>query len=142
MAPRLRSAPFFFALALVAGAPQMALAAEPEQDTQKLHAAGWTGVGLGVAGLATGITGGVLLPQTRERRAFGTGEFEGTLVIVTERRHPLSTTVPLITIGAVSLLSGVGLLAWDLSRSKRQRKMSLAPSFGTSFTGLSASGRF
>ena len=139
----LRSTLFLIAFVATSVTPQLATAAEPS-DSSRLHAAGWAGVGLGIAGIGLGVTGGVLLSQTKETPGFGNDgngndSVPGTYV---ERRHPLSTTVPLIAVGGASFIAGIGLLTWDLTRSKRSGKLSIAPAFGRTFAGFSATGKF
>tara|TARA_B100001115_G_scaffold175781_1_gene162206 strand:+ start:204 stop:458 length:255 start_codon:yes stop_codon:yes gene_type:complete len=60
-----------------------------------------------------------------------------------ERVFPLRQSVPILVIGSLVGLTGIGLLSWELNRDKRQpRNVSLSPVLGGTLAGLSATGRF
>lgn len=106
----------------------------------KLHAMGWAGVGLGVAGMAAGAIGGVLLPRTRSVFAYDDRVGGNS----NERKHSLALTTSLAAGGGVLFVMGAGLLIADLVKGDRARrtKTSWVPFLSPGQAGLTLTRKF
>lgn len=102
------------------------------------HTLRWVGVGVGLAGLAAGVTGAVLMPRSRSQPQFEDQRFGSEM----QRRHPLPITAALVGIGGAGVLAGVVLIVIDTRRAKNAKRASVAPTFGNQRVGLTLTGRF
>ena len=108
----------------------------------RLHPLGKAGIGVATVGLAAGVAGTVLFTLTEPANMLD----GGSRASGEERRFPVAS-IALMTAGGAALVTGIALLATDLSRSSKKTKSktsraSLSPMLSPQGGGLSLSGRF
>lgn len=112
---------------------------DPRPDTKEpKHTLRWVGVGVGVVGLGVGVAGGVLMPREEIERRFD----DGSVVSEVSRRHPLPLTASLVGVGAVGVVAGLTMIVIDAKRSKKSKRTTFLPSFGSQHVGFSLTGKF
>lgn len=116
------------------------LESKPSTPPPFKHTLRWVGLGVGVAGLALGVTGGVLFSQIEDEPTFENDE--RTLQPV--RKHGAIVPPVLMGVGGAALVTGVVLVVIDAKRAKaaRPRKASVSPWVTPNHVGLSLAGRF
>ena len=114
----------------------------PQPDAPRLHPMGKAGIGVAAVGLAAGVTGAVLFTLTEPANMLD----GGSRASGEERRFPIAS-IALMAVGGTALVTGIALLATDLSKSSKKTdpktsRASLSPMLSPQGGGLSLSGRF
>jgi hypothetical protein len=102
---------------------------------RKLGPMGKAGIGVLAVGVSGAVAGGVLAGMGVKRNTDGVDPQD---VDVTDLRKP---GIPIAVVGAALAVTGLALLAVDLSRS-RKRSTTMAPVFGPRMAGIGVAGRF
>jgi hypothetical protein len=129
-------------LAFVGGVRQewnVALVDVPRDDSRgrrPLRIAGWSAIGVGLAGVGAGI-GLVVLDESpiRSRCSGENVDYEGNCKY---RYDTLGGGIAIAAVGAVALGTGIALVVVDHKRSRKQRDVAIAPTL----RGITVFGRF
>ena len=114
----------------------------PQPGVHRLHPLGKAGIGVAAVGLAAGVTGAILFTLTEPANMLD----RGSRASGEERRFPVAS-IALMAAGGAALVTGIALLATDLSSSSKKTdpkasQTSLSPMLSPQGGGLSLSGRF
>lgn len=113
---------------------------EPRPQPPIKHTLRWVGIGVGVAGLAVGATGGVLFSRIEDHEVLAASG------IRVEQRRTYGDVLPpvLMGVGGAALVTGVVLVVIDAKRAKSARRANttLSPMVAPNHAGVALRGRF
>ena len=106
-----------------------------DDDPKKVGALGWAGIGVALAGAATGGAGIVLLLRDDRVRV------DPAAPLHVERTSTRRSGIALAVVGGALVISGIVMVAVDQVKRKR-RRVAWAPAMAPGFAGFELAGRF